>query len=74
MLENKLTRDWARKGKIKIIYMPRGFYVVTFSEEEDYQHALYQGPWMIADHYLLVQRWRQNFLMKAKKESREPYG
>lgn len=50
--------------------MPRGFYAVTFAEEEDYQHALFKGPWMIADHYLLVQRWRQNFLMKAKKESR----
>ncbi|KAI9111440.1 hypothetical protein K1719_017130 [Acacia pycnantha] len=28
---------------------------------EDRDYALYEGPWMIDDHYLLVQRWRPNF-------------
>ncbi|KAI9110998.1 hypothetical protein K1719_017873 [Acacia pycnantha] len=27
----------------------------------DRDYALQEGPWMIADHYLLVQRWRPNF-------------
>lgn len=67
-LEHKLTRDWARKGTVKIIDMLRGYYAVKFSEDEDYKHALLQGPWMITYHYLLVQRWRTNFLKRAKKE------
>lgn len=35
--------------------------MVTFSEEGDYHHALLERPWLILDHYLLVQRWRPFF-------------
>lgn len=70
VLENKVNRDWARAGKVKIIDMPRGFYAVNFENMEDYKHVLFEGPWMVADHYLLVQRWRPNFLRSAKKESK----
>lgn len=70
MLENKAKRDWARTGGVKVIDMPRGFFAVHFDSDEDYNHALFEGPWMIADHYLLVQRWRPNFLSSAKRESK----
>ncbi|RYR02983.1 hypothetical protein Ahy_B06g081820 [Arachis hypogaea] len=33
-----------------------------FTDQDDYAHALFEGPWTIADHYLLVQRWRPLFL------------
>lgn len=67
-LENKLNREWARDGKIKIIDMPRGYYAVQFAEDADYTHALFEGSWMVADHYILVQRWRRNFLKSARVE------
>lgn len=70
MLENKAKRDWARNGGVKVIDMPRGFFAVQFENEADYKHALFEGPWMLADHYLLMQRWRPNFLNSAKKESK----
>nr|KYP54029.1 hypothetical protein KK1_000195 [Cajanus cajan] len=47
--------------------MPNDFYLVQFSAEEDYRHALYEGPWMIADHYIVVQRWRPFFNVTASK-------
>ncbi|XP_015958031.1 uncharacterized protein LOC107482143 [Arachis duranensis] len=31
-------------------------------EEEDYNHALLGGPWMVARHYLIVQHWKPFFL------------
>lgn len=65
-LEYKLTKDWAKGGTIKIIDMPRGYYAVQFENFDDYKHALFKGPWMIADHYILVQRWRRNFLKSAR--------
>lgn len=37
------------------------YYIVSFSSKEDRDYAYYEGPWMIDDHYLLVQRWRPNF-------------
>lgn len=65
VLENKIKREWTKTGKIQIIDMPRGYYAVKFTSDEDYKHALMEGPWMVADHYLLVQRWRPNFLKNA---------
>lgn len=44
VLENKLNRDWAREGSIKIIDLPKGFYAVMFSAETDYSRALFEGP------------------------------
>ncbi|XP_020216678.1 uncharacterized protein LOC109800297 [Cajanus cajan] len=50
-----------------MIDMPNDFFLVQFMEEEDYRHALYDCPWMIADHYILVQRWRPFFTLTANK-------
>ncbi|RYR27986.1 hypothetical protein Ahy_B01g052070 isoform A [Arachis hypogaea] len=61
-MEQRLTRDWVKKGKINVIDMDRDYFLVHFSDEEDYSHALLDGLWMIAVHYLIVQRWRPFFL------------
>lgn len=70
ILENKILRDWAEASRVKIIDMPRGFYAVQFNSLEDYNNVLYKGPWMVVDHYILVQRWRPNFLNSAKTVSK----
>ncbi|QHO06256.1 Retrovirus-related Pol polyprotein [Arachis hypogaea] len=54
-LEQRLNRDWAKKGKINVIDIDRDYFLVHFSYEKDYSHALLDGPWMIAGHYLIVQ-------------------
>lgn len=38
--------------------MARDFYLVQLSDMQHYHHALFEGPWKIADHYLIVQKWR----------------
>lgn len=70
VLESKINRDWARFGKVKIIDLPRGFYAVQFESDDDYKHVLFEGPWRVADHYLLVQRWKPNFINRAKTEKK----
>nr|KYP43277.1 hypothetical protein KK1_035278 [Cajanus cajan] len=45
---------------IKVLYS-------IFSTKEDYKHALFEGPWMIVDNYLLVQWWRLFFLPNMTK-------
>lgn len=37
------------------------FFMVRFSDEGDYRHALFEGPCRVLDHYLMVQRWRPLF-------------
>lgn len=68
ILENKVHKEWAKKGKVKIVDMPHGYYLVQLSDPNDYQHALFEGPWRVADHYILVQRWRPGFLQNAEFE------
>ncbi|KAL4331470.1 hypothetical protein AHAS_Ahas13G0503300 [Arachis hypogaea] len=45
-MEQRLQRDWEGKGKIHVIDMNRDYFLVHFSDEEDYNHALMEGPWM----------------------------
>lgn len=67
IFESKLQRSWTKNGTIQIIDMHDEYYQVIFQNEEDYKHALFEGPWKVADHYLIVQRWRPLFLMNAEK-------
>ncbi|RYR43110.1 hypothetical protein Ahy_A08g039539 [Arachis hypogaea] len=64
-MEQRLRRDWEGKGKIHVIDMNHDYFLVHFSDEEDYAHALMEGPWMVAGHYLIVRRWRPFFLSES---------
>lgn len=65
MIENKLRREWVKNGTMSITDMADDFYLVKLSDIEDYRHALFEGPWKVADHYLIVQRWRPFFSLTA---------
>ncbi|KAG4924492.1 hypothetical protein JHK87_050032 [Glycine soja] len=66
MLDNKLQLEWARVGSVRLVDMPNDPNIVHFTTMEDYQHALLQGPWIIADHYFVVQRRRPFFSLDTK--------
>ncbi|RYR26653.1 hypothetical protein Ahy_B02g060933 isoform B [Arachis hypogaea] len=61
-IEQQLKRDWVKNGTIDVIHMDRDYFLVHFSDDEGYSHALTEGPWMIVGHYVVVQRWRPSFL------------
>ncbi|KAI9122995.1 hypothetical protein K1719_005884 [Acacia pycnantha] len=52
---------WRPKDPLKLIPLSNGYFIVSFSNKEDKEYAFQEGPWMIDDHYLIVQRWRPNF-------------
>ncbi|KAI9111318.1 hypothetical protein K1719_017730 [Acacia pycnantha] len=52
---------WRPKNPLKIIPLSNGYYIVSFSNKADREYTFQEGPWMIEDHYLIVQRWRPNF-------------
>ncbi|RDX81777.1 hypothetical protein CR513_37506, partial [Mucuna pruriens] len=41
---------------------------VQVTNTQDYLHAFFKGPWMVASHYLIIQRWRPTFLENAKSK------
>lgn len=50
---------------MQVTDMGQDFYLVRFTKQEYYVHALVEGPWKIADNYLIVQRWRPLFSFSA---------
>ncbi|XP_027337216.1 uncharacterized protein LOC113850891 [Abrus precatorius] len=60
-LKQKLNNIWGKNGNLKILDLNNDFFLVKFENVEDYKCALFEGSWLIMDHYLLVQRWRPPF-------------
>ena len=42
--------------------LDEGYFVARFQMLEDLEAVLTGGPWVIANQYLAIQRWRPNFL------------
>ncbi|XP_061357986.1 uncharacterized protein LOC133302248 [Gastrolobium bilobum] len=57
----RLERMWSLKGVHEFIDMENGYLLVRFADEEDYTHVLQERPWIIVDHYVVVQQWRPFF-------------
>ncbi|KAF7827190.1 uncharacterized protein G2W53_018354 [Senna tora] len=61
ILYTKLQRLWNPKGDMKITDMNNDYFLVQFALCRGYLYALEEGPWLIFDHYLVVQCWRPDF-------------
>lgn len=58
MMENKISWGQVKVGPIRVVDFPQNYFLVHFIATEDCKFALFEGPWMIAYHYIVVQRWR----------------
>jgi len=53
---------WALKGDLSKIDIGHDYYVTRFTNLEDYDHVVTNGPWMIGDNYLVIREWVPNFV------------
>ncbi|CAN1187907.1 hypothetical protein LINPERPRIM_LOCUS32120 [Linum perenne] len=60
-MSRKLPQLWAKKGVVRVSGVGFGFYVVNFETISDYDRAMFGGPWMVNDHYVVIQEWRPYF-------------
>ncbi|CAN1126133.1 hypothetical protein LINPERHAP2_LOCUS3249 [Linum perenne] len=60
-MSRKLPQLWAKKAGIQVSDVGFGFYIVNFELVADYERALFGGPWMINDHYVVIQEWHPHF-------------
>ncbi|CAN1815404.1 Putative ribonuclease H protein At1g65750 [Linum perenne] len=67
---NRLKSMWKPRGSMQVIDVDMNCYLVRFGEEKDYFNALTGGPWMIFDHYLVVQQWDPSFRVSTKLPSK----
>jgi len=61
-LKRRLRLKWALKGDFSLIDIGCDYYVTRFTNMEDYDHVMLNGPWMIGDNYLVIREWVPNFV------------
>ncbi|KAL5770760.1 hypothetical protein ACOSP7_014914 [Xanthoceras sorbifolium] len=61
-MQTKLRQKWSMTGQWHLTDLEGGYFVTRFQFKEDTNIVLLGGPWIIANQYLLVQRWRPNFV------------
>lgn len=52
---------WHPSEDMELVAMDNDYYLVKFESMEDYNYAKFEGPWMIIEHYLIVNEWVSNF-------------
>lgn len=65
-LWRRIQAMWKTQGEPMLIDLSNNFFIVKLNKREEYERALLEGPWMIGDNYLHVQKWRPRF--RADKE------
>lgn len=58
---HRLEMMWKIEHNFSLTDLPNGFFIAEFTHRSDCDTALFNGHWMIFDHYLHVQQWVPNF-------------
>ncbi|CAI0404379.1 unnamed protein product [Linum tenue] len=58
---NRLRGLWRPCGAMEVKDLDHDCFLVKLDNEQDYFSALTDGPWVIHDHYLVVQKWTPKF-------------
>ncbi|XP_028085909.1 uncharacterized protein LOC114286879 [Camellia sinensis] len=58
---DRLQQMWGAMGDVKVVDLGSDFFLVRLSNRDDYDHVLFDGPWVIAGHYLSIRKWRPEF-------------
>ncbi|CAN1148859.1 hypothetical protein LINPERHAP2_LOCUS16724, partial [Linum perenne] len=52
---------WAKAGRIQVSDVANSFFLVRFSDNDDYKRAAFGGSWKIYNYYISVSRWSPAF-------------
>lgn len=55
-LWRRIQATWRMQSEPTSIDLSSNFFIVKLQNREKYERALFDGPWMIGDHYLHVQK------------------
>ncbi|XP_021849487.1 uncharacterized protein [Spinacia oleracea] len=61
-LMKRLKKKWELKGGLILTDIGYEYFIARFSNVEDYNYVLTQGPWMLDDNYLTIRKWVPNFI------------
>ncbi|KAJ1410052.1 hypothetical protein SESBI_22287 [Sesbania bispinosa] len=61
LLQTRLSKLWQTTSSMEVIDLENDYFLVRFGNLDDLNHVLENGPWMIMDHYLVIQKWCPEF-------------
>ncbi|KAK8496564.1 hypothetical protein V6N12_058123 [Hibiscus sabdariffa] len=67
---NRIFNIWKPSFPLKVMDIENDFFLVKFSDRQDYLKVLTQGPWIIFCHYLTVEPWSTDFQPSQATPSR----
>lgn len=65
-LWRRIQAMWKRQGEPLLIDLGFNFYIVELARRDEYEKAQFEGPWMIGENYLHVQRWKPNVCTESE--------
>lgn len=66
-LWRRIQAMWHTSVELLMIDLSNNFYIIKLFGCEEYDRAMSEGPQMIRDNYLHVQKWRPNFSAEDAK-------
>ena len=60
-MQSKLNQIWKPEGRIDVVDLSYGFFLVPFFSKEDLKSVLKRGPWFMGDHFLFIRPWEPFF-------------
>lgn len=60
-MTQKVKAIWKPRGSLEVIDLGKETFLFRFGLQDDYEKALFGGPWYILDHYLMLTQWQPNF-------------
>ncbi|XP_028805754.1 uncharacterized protein LOC114760640 [Neltuma alba] len=61
VMRPSLERLWKTPKPFTVRDIDNGYFVASFEDEADMRSIYQEGPWMMGDRYIVVQRWHPNF-------------
>ena len=60
---------WKPAGRMDVVELEHGFFLIRLSLKEDVETVLKKGPWFLGDHFLSVRPWEPDFKPESAKVS-----
>lgn len=65
-LYKRIQAMWRMHSEPMLIDLSNNYFIFKLYKREEYESALLDGPWMIGDNFLHVQRWSPNFIVEKE--------
>ncbi|GJU72077.1 hypothetical protein Tco_1263482 [Tanacetum coccineum] len=72
LVKNYVTNTWGKFGFQKVMKVDDGFFFFKFASINDVEQVLEQGPWLIRNTPLILQKWKPNISLTKDKVTKVP--